>query len=111
MSNRLVLVLGLLLVGQFVAYFPSIGEATDKIVTLKGDVLAVNAKDSPQILMMQVLVMGGKEMIVGALVQDDTKISRKGKSVTLGQVTEGDTIVLTYERTKEGALARTITVR
>ena len=50
-------------------------------------------------------------MVVGALVQDETKISRKGQAVTLDQVIEGDSIVLTYERTKEGALARTIRVQ
>ena len=111
MSNRLVLVLGFLVIGQVAGFFQSIGEATDNIATLTGEVLAVNHKDSPQIVMMQVRVRGGKEMIVGALVQDETRISRKEKSVTLDQVIEGDTIVLTYERTKEGALARTIRVQ
>ena len=111
MATRVVLVMGLLLVGHVAGFFQSIGKATDNIVTLTGEVLAVNHKDSPQILMMQVLVRGGQEMIVGALVQDETKISRKGKSLTLDQVIEGDTIVLTYERTKEGALAKKIRVR
>ena len=110
MSNRLVLVLGLLLIGQVGGLFQSIGEASDNMGTLRGEVLAVNVKDSPQIVMMKVLVRGGKEMIVGALVEDETRISRKGQVVTLDQVSEGDTIVLKYEKTKEGVLARTIRV-
>ena len=100
-----------MLVGQVAGFFQSLGEATDNIATLTGEVLAVNDQESPQILMMQVLLRGGEEMIVGALVQDESTISRKGKSVTLDQVIEGDTIVLTYEKTKEGALARTIRVQ
>ena len=45
--NRLVLVLGLLLVGQVAGFFQSIGEAADILVTLKGEVLAVNVQRFP----------------------------------------------------------------
>ena len=47
MSNRLVLVLGLLLVGHVAGFFQSIGEATDNVVTLTGEVLAVNRQGFP----------------------------------------------------------------
>ena len=48
-------------------------------------------------------------MVVGALIHKETKIEKNGKSATLGQLVEGNKVILTYEITQNGALARTIT--
>ena len=85
-------------------------EASDNAAKLQGEVMSLNTKEVPQILVMRVMTKAGAEMVVGALVDDKTRIEKKGKSVTLEQLVEGDRVTLTYKKTKEGALARTITI-
>jgi len=49
-------------------------------------------------------------MVVGALIDEKTRIEKNGMSVPLDQLNEGERVTLTYKKTKEGALARTITI-
>jgi hypothetical protein len=110
MLMRLLLIIGVLLFGQVTGLsLPSV-EASDKAAKLRGEVMALNTKEVPQILVMRVMTKAGAEMVVGALVDDKTRIEKKGESVTLDQLVEGDRVTLTYKITKEGALARTITI-
>ena len=110
MVIRKVFMIGLLLFGFMTGGFPSIVEAKGKARTVRGEVMALNTEADPEIVVLRVITKGGAEMVVGALVHNDTKIEKKGKAVPLGQLVEGDTVVLRYEITKDGALARTITI-
>ena len=107
---RLLLIIGVLLFGQVTELSLSNAEAGDKGAKLQGEIMALNTKEVPQIMVMRVMTKTGTEMVVGALVDDKTKIERAGKSVTLDQLREGERVTLTYKRTKEGALAKTITI-
>ena len=110
MLKRLFLIVGVLLFGYMMGLPLSSVEAGGKAGKLEGEVMALNTKDAPQIMVMRVVTKSGAEMVVGALVNDATKIEKKGQAVALGQLVEGDKVILTYERTKEGALAKTITI-
>lgn len=107
---RLLLIIGVLLFGQVTGLSLSLVEANDKAAKLRGEIMALNTQEVPQIMVMRVVTKTGAEMVVGALVDDKTRIEKKGKSVTLGQLIEGEMVTLTYRKTKEGALARTITI-
>jgi hypothetical protein len=107
---RLFLIIGVLLVGQVTGLSLSNVDASDKSAKFQGEVIALNTKEVPQILVLRVITKSGAEMVVGALVDDKTKIQKKGKTVSLHQLSEGERVTLTYKRTREGALARTITV-
>lgn len=107
---RLLLIIGVLLFGQVTGWSLLSVEARDKSAKLQGEVIALNTKEAPQILVMRVLTKTGAVMVVGALVDAQTKIEKKGKSVPLDQLREGERVTLTYKKTKEGALARTITI-
>ncbi len=110
MFIRLLLTIGVLLFGQLTGWsLPSV-EASDKSAKVQGEVVALNNKEVPQILIIRVMTKTGAEMVVGALVDDKTKIEKKGKSLPLDQLSAGERVTLTYKKTKEGALARTITI-
>ena len=107
---RLLVIIGVLLFGQVTGLSLSNAEASDKSAKLQGEVIALNTKEVPQILVMRVMTKTGAEMVVGALVNDKTRIEKKGKSVPLDQLIAGERVILTYKKTKEGALAKTITI-
>ena len=110
MRIKKVFIIGLLLLGLVTGGFPSIIDAKGKARTVRGEVMALNTEADTQIVVLRVITKGGVEMVVGALVSKDTKIEKKGKAATLGQLVEGDKVILTYEITRDGALARTITI-
>jgi len=78
---------------------------------IQGEVVAINSLDSPAILVMKALTQQKEELIVGALIQSQTKISRGGREVPLDAIKLGDTVVLTYVKRPEGASAVAIQVR
>ncbi len=107
---RLLLIIGVLLFGQVTGWSLSSVEARDPSGKLQGEVIALNAQEAPQILVLRVLTKTGSEMVVGALIDEKTRIEKNGMSVPLDQLNEGERVTLTYKKTKEGALARTITI-
>jgi len=107
---RLLLIIGVLLFGQVTGWSLAHVEARDTSAKVQGEVLALNTKEAPQILVLRVMTKTGAEMVVGALVDDKTRIEKKGKSVPLDQLSEGERVTLTYKKTNEGALAKTITI-
>ena len=107
---RLLLIIGVLLFGQVTGLSLSSVEARDKGAKLQGEIIALNTNEVPQIMVMRVMTKTGAEMVVGALVDAKTRIEKEGKSVTLDQLIEGERVTLTYKRTKDGALARTISI-
>ena len=107
---RLLLIIGVLLFGQMTELIVPSADARDNGAKLQGEILALNTKEVPQILVMRVTTKTGAEMVIGALVDDKTKIEKEGKSVSLEELNEGERVILTYKRTKEGALAKSITI-
>jgi hypothetical protein len=107
---RQLLIIGVLLFGQVAGWSLSSVEARDTSAKLQGEVIALNTKEVPQILVLRVMTKTGAEMVVGALVDEKTRIEKNGKSVPLDQLSEGERVTLTYKKTKEGALARAITI-
>ena len=106
---RLFLLIGVLLFGQVTGWSLSNVDASDKATKFQGEIMAFNTKEVPQILIMRVVTKAGGEMVVGALVDKKTRIEKKGESVPLEQLVKGERVTLTYKKTKEGALAKTIT--
>lgn len=107
---RLLLFIGVLLFGQVTGWSLSSVEARDTSKKLQGEIIALNTKEAPQILVLRVMTKTGAEMVVGALVDNKTRIEKKGKSVPLDLLSEGERVTLTYKKTKEGALAKTISI-
>jgi hypothetical protein len=107
---RQLLIIGILLFGQVTGWSLSSVEAGNSSAKVGGEVIAVNTKEAPKILILRVMTKTGGEMVVGALVDEKTRIEKDGKSVPLDQLSEGERVTLTYKKTKEGALARTITI-
>ena len=85
-------------------------EASQIVVSVRGQVVAVNTVDDPRVMIIRVATEGGPEMIIGAIVPDETEITQEGKSIRLDALVAGETLVLTYVMTKDGARARSITV-
>lgn len=103
--------LGLIL-GTAIMLHPVAAEAAGEgPQRMQGEVVAINSLDSPAILVMKALTQQKEELIVGALVQPGTRISRGGREVSLGAIKLGDTVVLTYVKKAEGASAVAIQVR
>lgn len=84
--------------------------AAPPMVTVSGRVVAVNSTDSPGIVVVEVITRQGQVKIVGALVDKKTEIRRKGRSATLTDIREGEPIEVTYIGSRDGALARRITL-
>ena len=74
---RLLITIGVLLFGQVTGGSLSNVEARDTSAKLQGEVMALNAKEAPQILVLRVMTKTGAEMVVGALVDDKTRIEKK----------------------------------
>lgn len=78
--------------------------------TLKGEVVAVNTADHPPIVMLRVMTPKGEEMLVGAIVQESTQILKKGKKARVEDLAVGEPLVLTYQKSEIGALAKSLIV-
>ena len=101
----------LLVVGILVWGFVMLqAEASQIVVSVRGQVVAVNTVDDPRVMIMRVATEGGPEMIIGAIVPDETEITKEGKPIRLDDLVAGETLVLTYVMTTDGAMARTIIV-
>ncbi|MFN3682022.1 MAG: hypothetical protein ACK4VP_08290 [Nitrospira sp.] len=105
-----VLFLGVILAVSLVAV-PVMSQAGEVIQrTVRGTVVATNVEANPQIIVVKVLLPSKEEMIVGARLSADTKIT-KGKQVTqLADVKTGQLAEITYLKTSEGLLAQSIRV-
>lgn len=110
MLMRLALVIAFVVAGNIPGGFLPTAEASEAVVRVIGEVTAVNTTDVPQIVVIRVMTKSGEEMIIGALIEEKTRIKKQGKSVKLDQVAEGDKILLAYKRTPKGVLARSITI-
>lgn len=99
----------IMIVGIVMTAVPLIGEAGEVIQrTVRGTVVAINVEANPQVIVVKVLLPTKEEMIVGARVSADTKIT-KGKQVAqLADLKAGQTAEITYLKTAEGLSAQSI---
>ncbi|MEW6248775.1 MAG: hypothetical protein AB1555_18990 [Nitrospirota bacterium] len=91
---------------------PSTTMAADSSVhRVQGQVVAVNVKDKPPVIVVKAMTAKKQELIVGATVQANASITRGKKPVTLADIKEGETVDLTYVKNPDGLVAQSIRVR
>lgn len=79
--------------------------------TVRGAVMATNTAVDPQTIVVKVVLSNKEELIVGARVPTDTKIRRGTRATKLADLTVGEAAELTYLRSTDGLIARSIHVR
>ncbi len=79
--------------------------------TVRGEVVASNVKDSPQVIVVKTMTAKNEELIVGATVDSGTVITRGKQRVTLDAIKVGESVDLTYLKNPDGLMARLIHVR
>lgn len=91
---------------------PVVGHSADTVErTVRGTVVATNIAVDPRTIVVSVVLPNKEEMIVGARVSGDTKIVRGKKTVRLEDVKAGETTTITYLKTNDGLIARSIHLR
>ena len=76
-----------------------------------GQVVAVNVSHSPHMIVVKTPLSKNNDMTVGAKVSAQTKITRKGKRISLQHVSVGEGVWLTYIKQRDGVFARIIQVQ
>ncbi len=90
----------------------SLGMASEALVrTVRGAVIATNLQDDPQTIVVKVIVQNKEELIVGARVPADTRITRGKHPTTLAEIKAGESVEFTYHKVSDGLVARSIHVR
>lgn len=79
--------------------------------TVKGEVVAVNVSDSPPVIVVKAMTAKKQELVVGAIVESGTEITRGSKKVTLDNLKLGETASVTYVKNQDGLVARSIHVQ
>jgi hypothetical protein len=114
MLTRLKVVGGMLMVALSLAGLSEIGVTAapdDMVRTVRGEVVATNLKDTPQTIVVRVLLPNKDELTVGASVPPDTRITRAKRPATLADIKVGESVDLTYRRNPAGLAAQAIAVR
>ncbi len=78
---------------------------------VQGQVVAVNVKDTPSVIVVKTMTAKKQELIVGATVEANASITRGKTPVTLADIKEGETVDLTYVKNPDGLVAQSIRVR
>ncbi len=79
--------------------------------SVRGQVVAVNVKDMPQVIVIKAMTADKKELIVGATVDSGAEIVRGSQRVALKDIKVGESVQLTYSKNPDGLVARSIRVR
>ena len=79
--------------------------------TVRGTVMASNTAVDPQTIVVKVVLPNKEALIVGARVPTDTTITRGTRVTRLADLTVGETAELTYLKSPDGLIARSIHVR
>jgi len=79
--------------------------------TVRGTVMATNTAVVPQTIVVKVLLPNKEELIVGARVPTDTKITRDTQATRLADLKAGETAEITYLKSPDGLIAQSIHVR
>jgi hypothetical protein len=79
--------------------------------TLRGTVMATNPDIDPQTIVVRVILPNKEELIVGARVPTDTKITRGTRVTRLAELKVGEAAEMTYLKSPDGLIAQSIHVR
>lgn len=79
--------------------------------TVRGTVMAANTSVDPQTIVVKVILPNKDELIVGARVPTDTKITRGSRATRLADIKVGESADITYLKTSDGLIARSIHLR
>jgi hypothetical protein len=79
--------------------------------TVRGTVIATNTAVDPKTVVVKVMLPNKEELIVGADVPPDTKITRGKKAVRLADLTVGEAAEITYLKSPDGLIAQSIHVQ
>ena len=91
---------------------PSASDAAGgRTYRVHGQVTAVNVSQSPHMIVVKTPLSTHNDMTVGAKVTAQTKITRKGKRISLQHVNVGEGVWLTYIKQRDGVFARVIQVQ
>lgn len=90
---------------------PASEAAGGRTYRVHGQVTAVNVSQSPHMIVIKTPLSNHNDMTVGAKVSSQTKITRKGKRISLQQVSVGEAVWLTYIKQRDGVFARVIQVK
>jgi hypothetical protein len=85
--------------------------ADGRTYRVRGQVMTVNVSQSPHTIVVKTPLSKHDDMTVGAKVTAQTKIMRKGKRISLQQVSVGAVVWLTYVKQRDGLFARVIQVQ
>ena len=103
------LIVALGLVGLTEIVVTAASEGT--VRTVRGEVVATNLNDTPQTIVVRVLMPNKEELTVGASVPPNTRITRAKRPATLANIKVGESVDLTYGKTRDGLVAQGIHVR
>jgi hypothetical protein len=84
-------------------------ETAERMV--RGTVIAINLTTEPQTIVVKVLLPNKEELIVGARVSANTRITRGKHAARLADVKAGESAEVTYLKESDGLIARAIHVR
>ncbi|MCS6291470.1 MAG: hypothetical protein H8J66_00225 [Nitrospira sp.] len=90
--------------------FPTIAAETLQR-TVRGTVIATNTAVDPQTIVMNVILPNKETLIVGARVPADTRITRGSRATRLADLKAGEAAELTYLKSPDGLIARSLHVR
>ncbi len=79
--------------------------------TVRGVVTATNTAVDPQTIVVKVVLPNKEELIVGARVPTDIKITRGTRAIKLADLKVGEAAEITYLKSPDGLIARSIHVR
>jgi hypothetical protein len=79
--------------------------------TVRGTVMATNTAVDPKTVVVKVMLPNKEELIVGADVPTDTKITRGKKAARLADLTVGEAAEMTYLKSPDGLIAKSIHVQ
>lgn len=79
--------------------------------TVRGTVVATDVTVDPQTIVVEVPLPHQEALVVGARVPTDTKITRGKQDAQLADVKVGEKAALTYLKTPDGLIARSVHVR
>lgn len=98
------------LVGTIAVAASSFASQTERM-KVRGEVVAVNVNDTPNVIVLRSTTGKNQELIVGATVDPDVRITRGTTRVRLSNLKVGESVDLVYVKTLEGLVARSIHVR
>ncbi len=78
---------------------------------VRGTVVTTDVKDTPHTIVVRVILPSKEELIVGASVPPNVGITRGKRAISLSDIKAGDVADVTYSKSPEGLVARSIHVR